>query len=92
MKIEISSGDVVLSTAGKDEGKIFLVVKTEDRYAYLVDGKTRKADNPKRKSVKHLKVISKARLQSLSSEIQNGNPVGAKRIKRALANDKNIGG
>lgn len=48
-------GDVVLATAGKEKGQLFVIVKLDDKYAYLSDGKRLKAVKPKRKSFKHIK-------------------------------------
>lgn len=83
-----SPGDVVVSTAGRDKDKIFLVAQVDGDYAYLVDGKIRKISLPKKKSLKHIKVILPKGLVSLSEEIKHGAPVGAKRLKRALTNKK----
>lgn len=92
MKKEIKSGDVVLSIAGRDKGKVFLVVEVKDGYAYLIDGKTKKVFRPKKKSPVHIEVINTMALGDMSDEIKNGKPVGAKRIRSALAKQKNIGG
>ena len=48
------SSDIVFSLAGHDNGREYVVLKTDDSFAWLVDGKTRKLTNPKRKSLKHL--------------------------------------
>ena len=52
----VKRADVVVSTAGHDKGQIFFVLEEDGTYAYLVDGKTRKIENPKRKKIKHLKL------------------------------------
>ena len=48
------SSDIVFSLAGHDKGREYVVLKTDGSFAWLVDGKTRKLTNPKRKSLKHL--------------------------------------
>ena len=48
------SPDIVFSLAGHDKGREYVVLKTDGSFALLVDGKTRKLTNPKRKSLKHL--------------------------------------
>lgn len=87
MTKHVNPGDVVQSTAGKDKDKLFLVVDVIDRYAYLIDGKTKKQSNPKKKSKKHIKVISTT-AQPLVDEIKKGSMVGAKRIKQTICNKK----
>ena len=52
--MEIQRGSVVYSKAGHDQGKLFLVIRTDGEYAFLADGKVRKLDKPKKKKQKHL--------------------------------------
>ena len=47
-------GDVVRSKNGRFKGEFFVVVSLDGDYAYLVNGKQRKMDSPKRKKIKHL--------------------------------------
>ncbi|MFI3250414.1 MAG: KOW domain-containing RNA-binding protein [Eubacteriales bacterium] len=44
------TGMVVKTTAGHDKGGLFLVVKSDEKYLYLANGKQRKLTNPKRKN------------------------------------------
>ena len=55
---EPSIGTVVLSRAGRDKGKYFVVLAlTEDRnYALIADGDLRKVAKPKKKKLMHLRV------------------------------------
>ena len=50
----LSRGDVVYSLCGRDGGRIYAVTQVEGEYAYIADGKVRKAGAPKRKKIKHL--------------------------------------
>ena len=50
----IKVGQVVFSKSGRDKGKPFVVISTQDEYLYLVDGKLRTLNNPKKKKVKHV--------------------------------------
>ena len=54
---KINIGRVVLSVAGRDKGKCFIVVgiPEEKGYVLLADGLLRKISNPKKKKVKHIK-------------------------------------
>ena len=62
----ISIGNVVEATAGKEKGEIFVVVSLNDKYAYLSDGKRLKKSKPKKKSLKHIKLLGS---QSLSEAV-----------------------
>ena len=52
--MEFSVGQVVISKAGRDKGDMFIVYNIEGEYLFLVDGKGRPLDNPKKKKIKHI--------------------------------------
>ena len=51
----VSIGQVVKNTSGRDTSRLFFIVKIiDDKYVYIADGKKRKLEKPKLKKVKHL--------------------------------------
>ena len=52
--MNIQKGSVVRALAGRDKGGFFVVLDTDGPYALIADGKRRKVQAPKRKSLKHL--------------------------------------
>ncbi|NLY84786.1 MAG: hypothetical protein GX077_00325 [Tissierellia bacterium] len=56
---DIAIGQVVKSRAGRDKGRVFLVLEiVDDQHVLIVDGDLRKLENPKRKKLKHLMVYN----------------------------------
>lgn len=55
MEEKFSIGDIVLSRAGRDKDRHFVVMSVDGIFAMVCDGDLRKADKPKRKKLKHLK-------------------------------------
>jgi len=51
-------GQVVFAKAGRDKGNAFIIVNLQDEYLYLVDGKRRTLDKPKRKKAKHVQPVN----------------------------------
>jgi ribosomal protein L14E/L6E/L27E len=48
-------GRIVYSKAGRDEGKVFVVIDIlDDKYVYICDGNLRPVEKPKKKKMKHL--------------------------------------
>lgn len=47
-------GEIVKSLRGHDKDKFFAVVMQDDRFVFLADGKNRKINAPKKKSIKHV--------------------------------------
>ena len=56
--MEIAKSDIVRSDAGRDQGKLFIVLAVEGEYLLLADGKGRKAESPKRKKRKHVLFVA----------------------------------
>ena len=53
-------GRLVISVAGHDKGSAFCVLAQDGEYLYLADGRQRKVQKPKRKKLKHVKLINSA--------------------------------
>lgn len=51
------TGMLVRSKAGHDAGKVYVIMKNDDAYVYLADGKIRTLDNLKKKKKKHVQII-----------------------------------
>ena len=50
--------DVVVSLAGHDGGKLFLVTGKQGDRLRLCDGRNRRLENPKIKSPKHVRIVA----------------------------------
>ena len=53
------NGRMALSLAGHDKGSFYLVVKNDNNFVWLVDGRTRGIQNPKKKNCKHIQIYGK---------------------------------
>ena len=80
----IDIADVVISLNGRDEGKRFLVVGSEDEYSLIADGKGRRVEKPKRKKNKHLKLEDRVNGQ-VAAKLISGERVTNNEIRRTLA-------
>ena len=95
--MDISKSDIVISLAGRDQGKLFYVVDTEENFVLIADGKGRKLENPKRKKLKHVRRVSRTETR-VAVKIQNGDKVLNSELRRDLAtfgqqfNSQNQGG
>ena len=54
---DINISDVVVSTAGRDQGELFYVIDEDPLYLLLANGKDRSLDKPKRKKRKHVQKV-----------------------------------
>ena len=51
---QFETGMMARSKSGHDAGKVYVITKVEEAYVYLVDGKVRTLDKPKKKKKKHV--------------------------------------
>lgn len=72
------------SKAGHDKEHIYIIVKEENEYVYLADGKIRTLENPKKKKKKHIQIIKKYADIALCRKLLNSEPVKDEEIKRAI--------
>ena len=81
---DISKSDIIISLAGRDQGKLFYVMDVEDGYVLIADGKGRKLENPKRKKLKHVCRVSRTETR-VAAKILNGDKVLNSELRRDLA-------
>ena len=81
---DIAKGQVVKSRAGRDKGKIFLVIDIIDgENVFIVDGNLRKLDNPKKKKIKHL-IVYNTILDELKYKLDNNIKINNAYIRKLL--------
>ncbi len=82
--MEITKGNIVRSDAGRDQGKLFYVIRVEGEYLLLADGKGRRVETPKRKKRRHVLFVS-AEETRLSGKIKGEEKISNSELRRALA-------
>ena len=82
--MEIQKSDIILSTAGRDQGKLFYVIGTEGVYVLIANGKERKLEHPKRKKLKHVRRVTRTNSR-VAEKIANGDKVLNSELRRDLA-------
>lgn len=77
-------GQVVVSRAGRDAGRPFVVVGVAgDRFVLVADGDLRKISNPKKKNVRHLR-FEPIVLDEVTAKLAAGREVLDAEIEEAL--------
>ena len=82
--MKFKAADVVVPINGRDEGKRFLVIGTQEEYSLLADGRNRRVEKPKKKKNKHLKPDGKANDQ-IAARLADGGKITNNEIRRLLA-------
>ena len=85
----LALGDVVRSKNGRFKGEFFVVVALEEDFAYLVNGKQRKMDSPKKKKIKHLEA-GIGHSDHIGEKLTNGLKVTNNEVRITLNSVKEI--
>ena len=83
-RMEIAKSNIVRSNAGRDKGKLFVVLAVEGEYLLLADGKSRKVESPKRKKRRHVLFVS-AEETRLAEKIKSEEKITNSELRRTLA-------
>lgn len=82
---EIQAGQFVKAKAGRDRGKYFLIYDVLNAtFVRVVDGKSRKVINPKKKNVRHLQVIP-VPAGEIAARLARGDRVTDDEVARAVS-------
>lgn len=81
--MEFVQGMFARSLAGHDKNKLYVITSVEGEYIYLVDGKIRTIDRPKKKKKKHVQIDSHIS-EVIKQKISSGVKLRDEDIKRAI--------
>ena len=81
---DIQISDVVTSTAGHDQGKLFYVIGTDPVYLMLANGKDRTLEKPKKKKRKHTQKVLRSETR-VAAKLVAGDKVLNSELRRDLA-------
>lgn len=82
--MDIAKSNIVKSDAGRDKGKLFVVLAVEGEYLLLADGKSRKVESPKRKKRRHVLFVAEDESR-LSEKIKGEERITNSELRRTLA-------
>ena len=83
-KPDIIISDVVMSTAGRDQGEWFYVIDEDPIFLNLANGKDRPLDRPKRKKRKHVQKVLRSETR-VAEKLMRGDKVLNSELRRDLA-------
>jgi len=78
-------GRIVVSRAGRDAGRRFVVIKViDDLFVEICDGDLRRVEKPKRKKIKHLNITEDI-AEGLAEKLKSGSRITNAEVRKALA-------
>jgi len=85
----IGIGSIVCMLNGRDAGKFFLVIKTDEEYIYAADGRARKVGLPKKKKQKHVGYVAQSS-EKINAKLLSGMVLTNKEIWKEIKMIKEI--
>ena len=76
-------GKFATSKAGHDKKKLYVIIKEDSEYVYLVDGELKPIEKPKKKSKKHIQIINKVD-EIIQNKLETKQIIYNEDIKRAI--------
>jgi ribosomal protein L14E/L6E/L27E len=61
-----NNGDIVKAIAGREKEELFIIYNIDNNFAYLVNGRSRQIENPKKKNIKHLFLLCRSELSNIN--------------------------
>lgn len=87
---QFSRGDIVFSKMGRDQGRYYIVVDVNEKFAFIADGKLHKIQKPKKKKFRHLIHLG-ANSTVIEEKIKNGQELTNPAIRKAVSEyEKNL--
>jgi len=78
------------SRAGHDKGKVYVIISSENDYAWIADGKSRTVEKPKKKNLKHISIYRNKTPIELREKLLSNKPVRNEDVKYVLERFKCI--
>ena len=82
--MDFRRGEIVISRAGHDKGKVSCIMDTDGDFVLLADGKARKTERPKRKRHKHVQHAGQSGHPAVKA-LCSGQSFTDSALRRALA-------
>ncbi|MBC5688804.1 KOW domain-containing RNA-binding protein [Mediterraneibacter sp. NSJ-55] len=79
----LKPGMLVKSKAGHDKNCIYVIIRVNDEYVYLSDGRKNTSGKLKRKNRKHLQVILKEYVEDTADEVAVRNMILKYSLRRS---------
>lgn len=72
-----------VSKAGHDKNQLYIILEAADDYVYVVDGRLKTLEKPKRKNIRHIQIINDID-EELVRKKRNNEIISNEDIKKAI--------
>lgn len=72
------------SKAGHDKGTVYVILREEEEYVYVADGRLRTVDRPKKKKKKHIQIIKKYSDDTFRAKLADQKQIYDEEVRKAI--------
>ena len=81
---DINVSDLVISTAGRDQGSLYYCISVQERYVMLANGINRTMEAPKKKRLRHVQKVLRSDTK-FADKLRAGDKVLNSELRKELA-------
>ena len=82
----IEEGMLARSLAGHDKDRLYIIIRRDAEYVWLVDGITRTMEKPKKKKVRHIQIIHRF-AKPVKRALESGTALQNEQIKQIIQSE-----
>lgn len=82
----IEEGMFARSLAGHDKDRLYIIIRRDAEYVWLVDGITRTMEKPKKKKVRHIQIIHRF-AKPVKRALESGTALQNEQIKQIIQSE-----
>ncbi|MFG6331403.1 MAG: KOW domain-containing RNA-binding protein [Lachnospiraceae bacterium] len=84
--VRVEEGMFARSLAGHDKDRLYVIIRTEAEYVWLVDGIARTLEKPKKKKIRHIQVIHRF-AEPVKKALESGTPLQNEQIRKIIQSE-----
>ena len=84
--VRTETGMLVRSLAGHEKDRLYIIIRQDEEYVWLVDGRNRTMEKPKKKKKKQIQVIHRIP-EPVKKMLESGETLSDERIIQAIQSD-----
>ena len=84
--VRIEEGMLARSIAGHDQGRLYVIIRRDAEYVWLVDGILRTVEKPKKKKIRHIQVIHRY-AEPVRKALEQKEPLQNEPIKQLIQSE-----
>ena len=84
--VKIERGMLAKSLSGHDRNRLYIIIRAEEEYVWLVDGNLRPLEKPKKKNIRHIQVVHRIP-ESIKQTLESKKPLQNGHIKQIIQSE-----